>query len=359
MCHKTINGTSETNLKKHMQRHKQAYKDLIDSDFNSDESNSIKRLKLIQNLVEIVTINGRPFSYLLDSGFQKCISDKLRQLHLAGCGINLNDPHLLEVKTYIHNIASELRQKIKEEVKGKPVALMIDIATKNRRSVLGISIQYVFQGLPKIVPIGIKELVEESTGKNLAKTVAGTLAQYELNMGQVITCTTDNGSNMLTMTEELDYITKSSTTIANNNIEPMNVEDENSGLMDDLNIIDVLDEPEMSDDAVLDVIFDENSLYEEMLDEIVEELRVQHGNQTFYVESIRCAAHTLQLAVKDALERINPNIRNVIKLCSRVAKLLRCKRSKIELKKAGIETILPILDVLTRWSSTYLMVNEC
>lgn len=52
-----------------MQSHKQVYKDEIDPDYSNEHSASLKRMKLMQNLVEIVTVNGRPFSYLLDSGF--------------------------------------------------------------------------------------------------------------------------------------------------------------------------------------------------------------------------------------------------------------------------------------------------
>lgn len=78
---------------------------------------------------------------------------KVEQLELAGCPINLTDPHLLEVKSYAESIASEFKQKVKEEVKGKPISLMIDIATKNHRSILGVSIQYIWHRHPKVVTI--------------------------------------------------------------------------------------------------------------------------------------------------------------------------------------------------------------
>lgn len=200
-------------------------------------------------------------------------------------------------------------------------------------------------------------MIDFNTGRNLAKVVTDTLAEYGLSMAQVITCTTDNGSNMLKMLDEFDVFTSDIST-ENTNIEiesDQTIEESNDqGLMDDINIREV----PISDDDALDLIFDESSLFEDILEEMVNELQHQNDSQIFSVDSIRCAAYTLQLAVRDALDKISPNIKNVIELCSRVAKFLRCKNAKVKLLKAGIKTILPSLDVLTRWSSTYLMVSS-
>lgn len=221
---------------------------------------------------------------------------------------------------------------------------MIDIATKNQLSKIGISIQYISDDHQlKTIPIAIKELIDYNTGGNLAKVVSDALKKYGLSIAQVITCTTDNGSNMIKMIDEFDVFTSDiSTENANTEIESEQTDEEDSDqiLIDDINIREVLREP-ISDDDALDLIFDESSLFEDMLDEMVNELQHQHGNQIFTAESIRCAAHTLQLAVKDALDKIGPNIKNVIALRSRVAKFLRCKKSKVKLLKADIKTILP------------------
>lgn len=42
-----------------------------------------KRLQMIQAFCEIVTVNGRPFEYLTDSGFQKLIKADLYDLEKA------------------------------------------------------------------------------------------------------------------------------------------------------------------------------------------------------------------------------------------------------------------------------------
>lgn len=50
----------------------------------------LKRLKIVQNMCGIVTINGRPFSYLLDFGFLNLIKDDLKVLNDSEIGIAMN-----------------------------------------------------------------------------------------------------------------------------------------------------------------------------------------------------------------------------------------------------------------------------
>lgn len=89
---------------------------------------------------------------------------------------------------------------------------------------------------------------------------------------------------------------------------------------------------------------------------IVSDLRNQTGNHSLFVNSVKCGAHTIQLAVKDFLALLSKSDQNIIDLCRLVAKFLRKQSSKNEMRHAGLSSILPGLDVQTRWSSTYLMV---
>lgn len=74
-----------------------------------------KRLKIIQSLSEIVSVNGRPFNYLLDSGLLNLLKPDLERLDNAGHGINLNK-NLTEIKDYVKHVASEIRKSISTEV---------------------------------------------------------------------------------------------------------------------------------------------------------------------------------------------------------------------------------------------------
>lgn len=78
LCKETFSGKKEWNLAKHMcSFHTEAYAE-ISTDHS--EHPAVNCLKLLQNCVEIVGVNGRTFTTLLDSGFQAIIQPKLSQL---------------------------------------------------------------------------------------------------------------------------------------------------------------------------------------------------------------------------------------------------------------------------------------
>ncbi len=73
------------------------------------------------------------------------------------------------------------------------------------------------------------------------------------------------------------------------------------------------------------------------------------------IQSVRCAAHTLQLAVDDAL-KANDGVKPVIGKVRNLAHFLRTPTNVRQLKTAGKP--LPVLDVVTRWGSTYAMLKS-
>lgn len=79
--------------------------------------------------------------------------------------------------------------------------------------------------------------------------------------------------------------------------------------------------------------------------------------QFFSVNGINCAAHTLQLAVKDALNLLHVDHKNVIKLTREVVKFIRKESTRNDIRNRGLNLKLPSMGVETRWSSTYMMVN--
>lgn len=115
---------------------------------------------------------------------------------------------------------------------------------------------------------------------------------------------------------------------------------------------------ELNDDDALNILLDDNIVYDHILEGLITNLQNQAGNFSLSVISIKCAAHTLQLAVKDALLLLAEEDRNVITLCREAAKFLRKVSVKNELRRSGMVCILPALDVTTRWSSTFLMVSN-
>lgn len=80
-------------------------------------------------------------------------------------------------------------------------------------------------------------------------------------------------------------------------------------------------------------------------------------NIIWEILGINCSAHTLQLAIKDALKFLPKDHSQVIELCRCVAKYLRKSSTIDALKKDGITYRLPRLDVETRWGSMFTMVS--
>lgn len=91
------------------------------------------------------------------------------------------------------------------------------------------------------------------------------------------------------------------------------------------------------------------------LDSILHQMRNLIVSQSQNIYSVRCAAHTFQLAVMSALKV--DEFKNIISLCRVVCKELRKHSKTIELKEKGIHCKIPRIDVNTRWNSTYLMVR--
>lgn len=198
-CQKQINGNKQCNLVSHIRVcHRQLYNDAIAPQKNAKYYEQ-KRLKFVQNCAEFVTINGRPFLSLLDSGFQKIVRDDLEELSANGHGVNIKDTGFKEIKNYIEKIATKIKSEIKVEAKGTFVSLMVDIGRKNDISFLGISVQYIVDGDVKVRSLGMKQLKQAHTAKYIKEVIAECLLIFDITLDQVMSITTDNGSNMLAM----------------------------------------------------------------------------------------------------------------------------------------------------------------
>lgn len=363
-CERIYNGKSGSNLTAHIRN---KHSDVFHSEISNDNDHiKVRRLKLVYSCVELVTINSHPFSLLTQSGFLHAIEDKLQNLKLAGCCLNLSDPHVNEIKDKVREISEIMKERIKSEVKGKIISVMCDSATRNGRAIFGISIQYKYDGKLKIVSIGMCELLQSHTAEHLAEIMEGVFAKYEISLWQVLSITTDNGLNMLAMVKELQQSAEEVQVDIDSEDHSKFMNDFNqsvtdlSSVSDECNIDDViadlLSNRSVGDDDALNILLDENETYDELFENLICNLRNRGGNSLLFVISIKCAAHTLQLAIKDALKMMPEEVLNVIKLCREAAKFLRQQSTKNEMRRLGITTILPPLDVVTRWSSTFCMV---
>lgn len=165
----TIFGQKKWNLKKHLES---VHPEIYGKHFNEKKKFALlkKRMQIMQNLCEIVAINGRPFYYLLDSGFRQLIENDLNELSDHGLAIRL-DRNFEELHNYINELANKDRKHIQSCLNGRFIALMLDAASKNNRSILGISAQYFADGKVNIHVLAMAHMEKAHTSEYMQNLV--------------------------------------------------------------------------------------------------------------------------------------------------------------------------------------------
>lgn len=371
---KPLSGKKKYNLVSHAKTHRAFYKEHFETGADTLLEMPVKRLQFVQDCTEMVTVSGLPFAALNGTGLKRLIAEKLQELTDAGFGVGLKAPQCEAVRKQIPYLATEIMNQIKEEVKYKFVSLMVDTASKFQRSILGISIQYMLGSTITVRTIGMINLTASHTAQHIATEILNRLSLFEIKTTQLIAVTTDNASNMTAMIQRFNEMFGQDTDIVDDNVSDVDdfheeidfINHENAEWVGDFQfhlaneaevntgISTVVEEmesadPEHSEDLVS--IIDDFSQYEKLLQDL-EALLAKH---TLNINGIRCAAHTLQLAVQSALKV--PEFQILIRLCRAVCKELRKSSRRYELDKKNIACKIPRIDCKTRWNSTYTMVR--
>lgn len=357
---KPVNGKKQYNLVGHLKTaiHIDFFKEKYKHD--SKKSLAAERLEYIQHCTELVTVNSEPFALLSKSGFLKMNAEKLQMLKDSGFDTGLSGPNFTAVKQQIEYLAGEIMKKTKSEVNGKFLSLMVDGATKHQRSILGIYIQYMLDSKIVTRSIGMTNLASKHSGKHLADVIRERLALIGVETSQVIAITTDNGSNMTAMIGRLNE--------AADNEDGEDAEPESPAAIQEID----------ADSAPFN--FSPNKDYDQLLEGVVQNFEIQEiinakipdtddsaicdsisstlndiiSAHKLFSRSVRCAAHTLQLAVNSALGEKAYKL--IIGLCKAVCKELRDRSVGIKMRELGISFRMPRIDCATRWGSTYIMV---
>lgn len=226
----------------------------------------------------------------------------------------------------------------------------------------------------------MQELKQRHKGTYLSSITEKCIKDFDCELIQVISLTTDNGSNMKTLLKCLnDHLSKesidnesdnadctSSKQSETNEIEYGEDSTINEGYDYDNEIAHVLNEIDENDEAELDLLLygdyteedeDWNFIDYSMNADLVQSMENIMNRQLFFVNGINCSAHTVQLAVMDALKLLTDENLNVISLARAVVKFIRKEGTRNESRNRGLKIILPALDIKTRWSSTYIMVR--
>lgn len=350
-CSRVLCGKQRSNISQHVRNcHREFYNLNIKRPVTSSKEFEIKRLKFIQDCAEIIAINGCSFRFLCQSGFKNLVAEKVNELVDAGYGKGLEGKPHKAVREHIKYQASEIEKQIRDEVKGKFVAIMIDAASKNSKSFLGISLQFVLDGVVTVRSAGVIEILSSQTSNNLMHVLMGRLRVFGIEKEQIIAITTDNGPNMTatvkrvnTFREEDEADALGATSDDDDSVYSDD-EDEDSGVSSNIR--------SQEDDNRLNELLDDGPEIIALLEMVLD----KYAMQTLDIYGIRCAAHTLQLAILRTLSKTEH--KDLLDLFRKVASHLRTPTSIRIIREQNIRVWLPRLDVVTRWSSFYRMVRS-
>lgn len=309
----TFQGKHTSNLKSHLAlKHLEEYR--IVNDINANSPATLRISGIASNIdnikvmcMKLITTHGRPLAMMEDEAFQQLVKAASKD------GIQVN---IKSIKELVIIQAADIRNKICNEVKNSMISLKVDSVTCAERKFLGINIQYIKNSDIVIRNLAVTEVHQSQTGDHLKDTVEEVLTDFKINKDQIYSICTDNGANMIRMTKLLGgkYFI----------------------------------ENEFDDD---------DSEEDEEMYETLENAQVFTLNNSgnFKIRGMLCAAHTLQLAIKDAITE-NVGTQAILHMARNVVNTLRQPNNAYRLKAAKLNKA--INDCRTRWTSTYCMLER-
>ncbi|RXN29857.1 Zinc finger BED domain-containing [Labeo rohita] len=141
--------------------------------------------------IELVTVNGRPFTLMENAGFRKIIEPLQNAM---GNNFVINSSNIRDM---VSSVAQEGREELKNDLKGRLLMLKIDSATCRDRSVLGVNVQYTDGEKTVLRTLAVRELNDRHTAEYISSVVQDVLHEYDVELRQVYSITSDNGANMI------------------------------------------------------------------------------------------------------------------------------------------------------------------
>lgn len=212
--------------------------------------------------------------------------------------------------------AQGMTNDLKSMMRSQPIYLKMDGATRLNDSYFAVNAQFIHDGNVVVKTLAVMDCLGKHTAEDTATMITEVMKKFELKKEQILGIVSDNASAMV----------KSVTLLNQPDEESDGIEDEDE---------DLAAEEEATE-----------------VDENEDETLVIGGD---YIHLQRCAAHTLQLAIRHGLKK-HAGTTSVIAKARALAKKLRAPNMTASLKKKKV--LLPILDVETRWGSTFNMLKR-
>ncbi|KAJ8719720.1 hypothetical protein PYW08_011895 [Mythimna loreyi] len=348
VCNKDLNSISGSNLMKHLKIHKTEFEEVSTLNINQKEAfqKSHNSEILIKECTSLVTIHCRPLALLDDEAFQNILA------MIPDCNVKIGSR---KIRDCLIETAGTLRIEMAKELQDKLICIKVDIASLSLRSFMGINAQYLEQGNIVLKNLAMIELLDRHTSEHLKEQVLFVLQRFRIGLDNVYSFTTDNGANMLKMSRLMNERSNAqnhdvphvhaSVSIDYPSIDEDGViHEQSANHMEDVENISIDSDSDLDYDA--DSEFDTNR-EDHFTETLTSSLTMQfHENTTQQrnIAVVRCAAHTLQLAVLEACN--NTEIKEAISDARKIAKLLRTQKYAAEIVKTDKNQA--ILDCPTR-----------
>lgn len=348
-CKQKFKNWKKYNLKRHLQtKHESCFKQLYPEKMDKIQNLQIKALEMRFSAVELVTINGQPFSLLNASAIKNFCKTDMEELREKRYEVKMSRKSIAKD---IDDFSREIVEMLKEEIKDQLICLMLDGCTKGTLSVLSLNAQYMINDEIIVRSLGVFELTNRHTAVFIATTVKNYIeTTFDISIRQVKAVVTDNAPamlltrkllNMMALGESIDeYIDVSEDEINLDDCET----DENS----EVNGISPEDELEIAN-IVTGV---EN--YGRLVTNFATEFASYYGT-VITVNPINCSTHTYQLGIRDTFSICD--VSSIIDTVNDLCKLLRTQVVQIAFKHMGLKVIKPHMNNKTRWNSEYMMVS--
>lgn len=229
---------------------------------------------------------------------------------------------------------------------------MVDAASKNNKSILGISAQYPAEGKMNTYVLGMTYMEKAHTSTYMKNLVKNCLEKYDVPGDQVVSFTTDNASAMIAMTRQFDEDVHEDCRLDSDDSEDI-----------DLGLPSFSTDGQLSDEQIEQImqatirigeireVMDDAEDFERLYDEFIGDISQVSSS----VHTIRCAAHVIQLGVRGGIKK--SSVGPLLAMSMFVVKKLRTEKYKAMSREAKVDYKIPHVSCTTRWDSDYDMVG--
>lgn len=309
-------------------------------------------------LVELTTVHGRPIAIVDDEAMVKILNmaaDSKEKMFTAA-----------QLQKDIFEAERQIKCSITGYVKGKMVSVLTDIASRYGRSILGVNIQYIIDNDLVIRTVGTIRMKSAHSGKYIAELIRDNLQMYGISIDHIYTYTSDNGANVVKAREELEKLIHSpqeehepadDTSNDDHIVEAILADEDDEGITLSSMSTPNFDRPTADNCHSCLMCQLQTETDPDRIQSITEHINaifaMNENGQRDCVAGLLCAAHTLQLAINDAIKKLETKtglLRKAKDVC------LRLRRQNILDIISSRKLPMPILNNVTRWNSTFCMV---